>query len=77
MTQKPNLSPLVHLKCSVKKDLDSITAGGAFLDETLSFKQYVAARAKLALYGIHLIKNVRNYLTIATTKMLMCALVLS
>ena len=73
-----------------KKNLDSITIGGttvscsktikflgAFLDETSSFKQHVAAHAKLALCGIHLIKNVRKYLTMATTKMLMCTLVLS
>ena len=73
-----------------KKNLYSITIGdttvnssktvkflGVLLDETLSFKQHVAARAKSALYGIHLIKNVRKYLTMATTKMLMCTLVLS
>ena len=73
-----------------KKNLDSITFGdttvksskmikflGVLLDETLSFKQHVAAHAKSALYGIHLIKNVRKYLTMATTKMLMCTLVLS
>ena len=73
-----------------KKNLESITVGGTtvscsqtikflgtFLGETLSFKQHVAAHAKLALYGIHLIKNVRKYLTMATTKMLMCTLVLS
>ena len=73
-----------------KKNFDSITIGGttvncsktikfpgALLDETLSFEQHVAAHAKLALYGIHLIKNVRKYLTMATTKMLMCTLVLS
>ena len=73
-----------------KKNLDSLTIGGttvscsktikflgAFLDETLSFKQHVAACAKLAVYGIHLIKNVRRYLTMATTNMLMCTLVLS
>ena len=73
-----------------KKNLDSITIGGttvncsktikflgALLDETLSFKQHVAAHAKLALYGIYLIKNVRKYLTMATTKKLMCTLVLS
>ena len=73
-----------------KKNLDLITIGGttvncsktiiflgALLDETLSFKQHVAAYAKLALYGIHLIKNVKKYLTIATTKMLMCTLGLS
>ena len=54
-----------------KKDLDSITVGGitincsktvkclgAFLDEILSFRQDVAAQAKLVLHGIHLIKNV-------------------
>lgn len=64
-----------------KKNLDSITFGGTtvncsktikflgtLLDETLSFKQHVAAHAKLALYGIHLIKNVSKYLTMATTK---------
>ena len=90
MTQKLNLSPLVHHTCSVKKtltqsqleELQSVAQKtvkflGAFLDETLSFKQHMAAWAKLALYGIHLIKNVRKYLTITTTKMLMCALVLS
>ena len=73
-----------------KKNLDSITFGdttvksskmikflGVHLDETLSFKQHVAACAKSALYGIHLIRNVRKYLTMATTKMLMCTLVLS
>ena len=73
-----------------KKNLDSITIGdttvnstktvkflGVLLDETLSFKQHVAAHAKSTLYGIHLIKNVRKYLTMATTKMLMCTLVLS
>ena len=73
-----------------KKNLDSITFGdttvksskmikflGVLLDETLSFKQHVAAHAKSALYGIHLIKNVRKYLTMATTKMLMCTLVLT
>ena len=55
-----------------KKNLDSITFGdttvnssktikflGVLLDETLSFKQHVATHAKSALYGIHLIKNVR------------------
>ena len=73
-----------------KKNLDSITFSdttcnssktikflGVFLDETLSFKQHVAACAKSALYGIHLIKNVRKYLTMATTKKLMCTLVVS
>ena len=73
-----------------KKNLDSITISdttinssitvkflGVLLDETLSFKQHVAAHSKSALYGIHLIKNVRKYLTMATTKMLMCTMVLS
>ena len=50
---------------------------GVLLNETLSFQQHVAACAKSALYGIHLIKNVRKYLTMTTTKMLMCTLVLS
>ena len=74
----------------IKKNLNSITIGGTavncsktikflgfLLDDTLSLKQHVAAHAKSALYGIHLIKNVRKYLTMATTKMLMCTLVLS
>ena len=74
----------------IKKYLDSITFGdttvngsktikflGVLLDETLSFKQHVEACTKSALYEIHLIKNVRKYLTMATTKMLMCTLVLS
>ena len=43
----------------------------------MSFKQHVAACAKSALYGIHLIKTIRKYLTMATTIMLMCTLVLS
>ena len=73
-----------------KKNLDSVTISGptvncsktikflgALLDETLSFKQHVTERAKSALYGINLIKNVRKYVTMATTKMLMCTLVLS
>ena len=73
-----------------KQNLDSITFSdttvnssktikflGVLLDETLPFKQHVAAHAKSALYGIHLTKNVRKYLTMATTKMLMCTLVLS
>ena len=73
-----------------KKNLDSITFRdttvkssktmkflGVLLDKTLFFKQHVAAHAKSALYGIHLIKNVRRYLAMATTKMLMCTLVLS
>ena len=68
-----------------KKDLDSITVNcskmvkflGAFLDEALSFRQHVAAWAKLPCYGIHLIKNVRKYLTIATTKMVMSVHILS
>ena len=64
-----------------KKNLDSLTIGGttvgcsttrnflcAFVDETLSFKQHVAAHASLALYRIHLMKNVRKYLTMATIK---------
>ena len=63
-----------------KKNLDSLTIGGttvsclktrkflcAFVNETLSFKQDVAACASLALYRIHLMKNVRKYLTMATT----------
>ena len=71
-----------------KKNLDSLTIGGttvscsktrkflcAFVDETLSFKQDVAAYASLALCRIHLMKNVKKYLTIVTTKMLMCTLV--
>ena len=90
MTQKQNLSPLVYQTCLVKWALTQITVGGitvncskmvkfccAIMDETLSFRQHVAAEATLALYGIHLIKNVREYLTVATTKMLMCALILS
>ena len=73
-----------------KIDLDSITVRGitvncskkvkflgAILDETFSFRQHVAAQTKLALYRIHLIRNVRKYLTVATTKMIMCAIVLS
>ena len=73
-----------------KKNLDSITFSdttvnssktikflGVHLDETLSFKQHVAVCANSALYGIHLIKNVRKYLMMGTTKMLMCTLVLS
>ena len=56
-----------------KINLDSITVSdttvnssktvkilGVLLDETLSFKQHVAAHPKSALYGIHLIKNVRK-----------------
>ena len=54
-----------------KEDLDSITAGEITVNCSKSKK------AKLALYWIHLIKNVRKYLTITTTKMLMCALILS
>ena len=66
-----------------KRDLNSITVGGlivncsenikflgVFLDETSSVMHHVAAWAKLALHGIHLIKNVRKYLKIATTKCL-------
>ena len=73
-----------------KNNLDSLTIGGttvscskarkflcAFVDETLCFKQDVAECATLALYRIHLMKNVKTYLTMATTKMLMCTLVLS
>ena len=73
-----------------KRNLDSLTIGGitvscskkrkflcAFVDETLSFKQDVVAHVSLELYRIHLMKNVRKYLTMATTKILMCTLVLS
>ena len=73
-----------------KKDLDSITVEGitvncsktakflgAFLHETLSFRQHVATGPKLAPHGIQLIKNLRKYLTMATTKMLMHALIIS
>ena len=87
MTQGLNSSPLVHHTCLDKKNLDLITIGGTtvscsqtmkfrcvFMDETLSFK---TACAELALYRIHLMKNVRKYLTMATTKMLMCTVVLS
>ena len=62
------------LQSTVQKTIKFL---GALLDETLSFKQHVAAHAKSALYGIHLIKNVRKYLAMATTKMLICTLVLS
>ena len=71
-----------------KKNLDSLTIGcttvscsttrkflWVFIDETLSFKQDVAAHTSLALYRIHLLKNVRKYLTMATTKMLICTLI--
>ena len=73
-----------------KKNLDSITIDdttvnssktvkflGVLLDETLSFKQHMVACAKSALYGIHLKKTVGKYLTMATTKMQTCTLVLS
>ena len=58
-----------------KIDLDSITIAGitvncskkskflgAILEEALSFGQHVAAWAKLALYGTHLIKMLENIL---------------
>ena len=74
----------------IKKNFDSWTIGGTtvscskrikflcvFMDKTLSFKQDVAAHASLALYRNHLMKNVRKYLTMATTKMMTCTLVLS
>ena len=48
-----------------------------FVYETLSCKQDVAACTSVALYRIHFMKNVRKYLTMATTKMMMCTLVLS
>ena len=73
-----------------KKNFDSIAIGGttvrcsktgtflcALVDDTLSVKQHVAAHASLALSRIHLMQNVRKYLTIVITKMLMCTLVLS
>ena len=90
MTQKLNSSTFGTTHLLNRKNLDSITISdttvnssktvkflGVLLDETLSFKQHVAACAKSALYGIHLIKNVRKYLTMVTTKMLMYTLVLS
>ena len=72
-----------------KKDLDSITAGGttvscsntvkflgAFLDETLSFKQHVAAWAKLALWDTpH--QKCKKISCNSHHKMLMCTFVLS
>ena len=69
-------------------DLDSITVGGetvnssqmvkflhTTLDETLSFRKDVAARAESVFYCIHLIKCISKYLTLDSTKLLMCALV--
>ena len=76
LLNKKNLDSITFRDTTVKSS-KTIKFLGVLLDDTLSFKQHVAAHAKSALYGIHLIKNVRKYLTMATTKMLMCTMVLS
>ena len=76
LLNKKNIDSITFRDTTVKSS-KTIKFLGVLLDETLSFKQHVAACAKSALYVIHLIKNVRKYLTMATTKMLMCTLILS
>ena len=50
---------------------------GAYLDESLNMKIHIANRTKNALYNLHLIKNIRWYITLHTAKMFLCSLVLS
>ena len=50
---------------------------GAYLDESLHMKTHIANRTKNALYNLHLIKNIRQYITQDTAKMLLCSLVLA
>ena len=49
----------------------------AYLDEFLNMKTHIANRTKNELYNIYLIKNIRQYITQDTAKMLLCSLVLS
>ena len=71
LLNKKNLDPITF-RDTIVSSSKTIKFLGVLLDETLSFKQNVAAHAESALYGIHLIKNVRKYLTMTTTEMLMC-----
>ena len=47
------------------------------LDEKLSFKDHIQNRSKKANYNLRLIRNIRKYIDIESTKMLLCTLVLS
>ena len=50
---------------------------GINLDEKLSFKNHIQNRTKKANYNLKLIRNIRKYIDIDSTKMLLCTLVLS
>ena len=50
---------------------------GVYLDENLSLKDHVQNRARKAYYNLRLIQNIRKYININTTKMLLSTLVLS
>ena len=50
---------------------------GINLDEKLSFKDHIQNRPKKANYNLKLIRNIRKYIHIDSTKMLLCTLVLS
>ena len=50
---------------------------GTHLDERLSLKNHVQNRSRKANYNLKLIQNIRKYININTTKMLLSTLVLS
>ena len=50
---------------------------GVYLDENLSLKDHVQNRTRKAHYNLRLIQNIRKYIDINTTKMLLSTLVLS
>ena len=50
---------------------------GVYLDENLSLKDHVQNRARKAHHNLRLIQNIRKYINIDTTKMLLSTLVLS
>ena len=50
---------------------------GAYLDETLNFKEHIKIKCRTAMYNYLKIKNIRKYLTKEATEILVLSLVIS
>ena len=74
---KKNTLENIEIGNSLTHQTSKIKFLGVYLDENLSLKDHVQNRARKAHHNLRLIQNIRKYININTTKMLLSTLVLS
>ena len=75
-TKKSKLNSIEVVQDKVEPSL-CLRYLGAWLDESLNFHTHVKKKCATAMWNIHKIRNIREYLDVETCNILCCALVLS